>query len=101
MDRIYQERDTENWNQYFSSLDVLTTVIEGSTQMLELEYPTSFVPFHYEITTRYNRKEIPKYFVRLRFKETDLEGREKFGNYQIIFNEKFRPTVGQLLSNLN
>ncbi|MCY4254093.1 MAG: hypothetical protein OXC64_05065 [Flavobacteriaceae bacterium] len=101
IDRIDQENDTENWDQYFSSKDVLTTVIEGSSQMLELEDPTSFVPFRYVITTRYNQKGVPKYFVQLRFKKTNLERIEEFENYKVIFNEKFRPTVGQLLSNLN
>ncbi len=76
IDRINYENDDENWNQYFSSKDILTTVIEGASQMLELENPTSFVPFHYLITTRYNRKGIPKYFIQLRFKETNSEGLE-------------------------
>ncbi|MCY4160433.1 MAG: hypothetical protein OXE77_01055 [Flavobacteriaceae bacterium] len=101
VDRINQETDTENWNQYFTSIDLLTTVIEGSSQMLELENPTSFIPFHYEVTTRYNRKGVPRYFVKLRFKQIDSDGLDEFGNYQVIFNDKFRPTLGQLLSNLN
>ena len=94
--RTYNDQDTQNLNQFFASPEIISTLISETPQKLALENPSSFVPFRFEITTKYNKKEIPKYIVQIRYKHTNSKGEELFENYQVTFNEKFRPTAGQV-----